>query len=135
MAQVFQSDAQQGPVSDVPIVGTTETAVLRTNPLQPPFQTAKAKVVAIVNIALGSDQTDLDVSIYRNPDDENVLINSMDFSGLVSGSDVMLAVGGVDKIPDPRQVTYLVTVKQAAGTADGNIYGNSQYIEATLLSG
>ena len=133
MSQIFSADAQQ--VADgKPLVGTTETVDVSTNPLQPPFNTSKAKVIALVVVVPGADQTSVAANIYRNYSGERLLVGGTDVSVPAAGLSFPIAIGIIDQIPDQRAVSYTLTLQQQGGTDDGSTFG-PDYIEATLISG
>src|SRR5215469_62764 len=133
MAQIFSADAQQL-ASAVTITGTTETTVISTNPLQPPFETAKGVVSAIVPITPGSDATSLTLKLYRNASGEDQLLNTVDVQFGASANDQLLKIMATDSIPDGRACSYTVTVTQAGGTANGSAKVGA-VISAMLISG
>jgi hypothetical protein len=132
MSQIFSADAQLSGSITVP--NTALTSIVSTNPLQPPFQTCKAKVLAVIDFVPGADQTTVQYSITRNIDSEAILVaqGGIGFAA-ATFSELPLSVAGIDEIPDPRAVSYTLQIAQVGGTDDGNV--NSAYIEATLISG
>ena len=82
-----------------------------------------------------ADQTNVTVQIFRNPTAENVLVaeQSVDFAAPIAGA-ISIPIAGVDALPDPRAVTYILMVQQSGGVDDGDLNGGA-YLEATLISG
>lgn len=133
MAQVFSADAQQNNnVVNVPDL--TETEIVSTNPLQVPFETAKAKILAVVNMLMGADQTAVTVNLYRNFATENLNIQSFSQNVEAPGGELILMIAAIDPIPNSRQVSYTLTIQQGGGADNGAAQGGA-YIEAMLISG
>lgn len=134
MSEIFSADAQVN-AADITLTASAVTSGPATNPLQPPYQTSKAKVLALLFITPGADATSLTVTIVRNINAEAVTIATSVIAFAAPGGDIQASIGGVDPLPDPRQASYTVQVAQAGGVpANGKIKAGS-YIESTLLSG
>jgi len=133
MSQQFQADAQLL-AAPATITTTTETQGPKTNFLTPPYGSFKAKVVAVVQVVVGTATTSLTVQIRRNPNGENVAINGFASIPVTVGQQPVITVAGTDQVNDGRSVQYVATVTQIAATGNGTINAGS-YIEATILSG
>lgn len=133
MAQLFSADAQASP-QDVNVPSSSNARVVSTNPLQVPFQTAKAKVVAVASITPDADETSFTLSLIRNRDSENLLIASMEVIFPASSGNLTFAVAGIDLIPDQRAVSYLLQGGSNSNTGNDVVLAGA-YIEATLISG
>jgi hypothetical protein len=133
MPQVFSADAQQlaNPVNVGPAATVT---VLSTNPLQPPFQTAKAKVIAFAFVVLDPTETEVSLELIRNPQSEAVVLGNWSVAAVAGQLNaVPVTVAATDQIPDPRQVSYALVVIAQTNTGDNQVV--EAYIEATLISG
>jgi len=133
MSQQFQRDAQNL-AANVAIPTTTETTVITTNFLTPPFGTYKGTVIAVVLMTVGTGTTAVTVRIRRNPSAENIVLGTAQAVTAVAGNVVSLALMATDSVPDGRSSQYAVTVQQTAATANGTGLAGSG-IDATVISG
>lgn len=134
MAQVFSADAQMN-AGSVSLVGGAEETIISTNPLQVPFETAKAKVIAACTLTAGADQIAVELKLYRNFNSEDLLLASQTLtnnSGVNGGMSCVIAAA--DSIPDGRQVSYTLTVTQVGGADNGAVTAGA-FIESMLISG
>lgn len=132
MSQVFSGDAVGGTLS-VSVPTTTETTGITGNYLNPPFQNAKAAVIACVTLTVATGTTAVVVRIRRNPNAENFQVAGSNTLNVTAGNNVELLLQGADPIPDGRPVQYAVTVSQAGATGNGTILYAS--VLALLISG
>lgn len=131
MAMIFSADARVN-ADPVTLPDGTLTEVVRTVALPVPFVTAKAKVVGVVQVALGITATDMQAVITRNPESEAEVVAVMAFQidvGVVASFSFTIA--GVDEIPSSRDVVYQLVVR-SVGDASTAV---TSYLEAMLISG
>lgn len=133
MPQLFSADAQANGDS-VAITAAGSAAIVSTNPLQPPYQTAKAKIHASWYFLPDADETGCSASIIRNPNSEAVQVALLEFSFTAGTQQLLFTLDGVDEIPDPRAVSYQLVVNAITNTGDDEVAPGA-YIEATLISG
>lgn len=134
MAQIFSADAQTTK-STVNVPPAAVAVVTQTNPLQPPFQTCKAKVLATFVVEVDPTETQLEAVIIRNPQSEALIISDQTiFFGAAADQQVNFTLAGIDEVPDPRQVTYQLSLASSTNTGN-DVVQIGAYIEATLISG
>ena len=133
MPQVFSADAQTL-AQDLTFPNTGQNAVVTTNGLQPPFQTAKAKVSATLIVELDSAETAISLFLVRNPQSEALTIAEMTGGVDATLGSVVLTVAGVDAIPDQRAVSYQLQIEANSAAGNQTVQAGA-YIEATLISG
>jgi len=133
MPQVFSADAQSNQ-NAVDFTSSPPVPIIDTNPLQPPFQTCKAKIFAWAVVALDATETEIVLSLIRNPESDNVTVADVAMV-VVAGQipQALVTVAGTDQVPDPRAVSYELQLRGTTNT--GNNQSTAAYIEATLISG
>jgi hypothetical protein len=132
MSQVFAADGvtSAGPN---PITTTAPTFVVAGNFVSPPFGTAKALVVAQVNVTAGTGTTAITVKILRNANAENLQVGQTLTMSVTAGNTYVVGVMGVDSIPDGRPVQYWVQIAQTAATGNGS--WSAATVAVWLISG
>src|ERR1700674_2523317 len=133
MSQIFSADAQVNPI-DIPLPVGVATLIVTTKPLQPPYGTAKAKVIALLDFLPEVTATQILVELFRNPDSENLQLSDVIVNFTAGLTEFNVTVCAVDEIPDGRSVLYALVATQLDGAANGSADAGS-YIEATLISG
>lgn len=132
MSQVFSADSVMIPLP-VTLPTTGETVGVTGNFLNPPFQNAKAVVMANVVVTAGAGTTSLAVRIRRNPAGENLQVTGSGALTAVAGNQYSLSIQGADAIPDGRAVQYAVTVLAGGATGTGTIVSGN--VSTILISG
>ena len=132
MSQVFAADGVSSTASGTTQVSTI-TTIITGNFVNPPFGNAKTLVSGMVAIIPGTGSTGIYVTLWRNPQAENVSLIPSTLLSVTAGNSYVITVQGVDIIPDGRPVQYALKVTQA-GASVGATWGNAA-IQALLISG
>lgn len=132
MSQVFSADAVNNTASTT-VTTTSETTGAVGNFVNPPFQTAKCFIEAMIALLVGASTTTVTIRIRRNPNAENLVVASVAGVNVTAANTVVLSLQAADAIPDGRPVQYAVTVQQAGATGNGTI--NFANVALTLISG
>lgn len=133
MSQIFSADAQVS-ADNTNIAAAGSAPLVATRALQPPYNTSKAKVLAVFTLVPDADETEFDYEIVRNPASENLIVGAGSASFAAGTGTVTIALGAVDLIPDQRAVNYQLNGTATSNTGDDVILAGA-YIEATLISG
>ena len=113
----------------------TATLVLSTNPLNPPYATAKVVISATITATTGTTQNALVMQIYRNPSGENALIGAVTANFIATAAAAgVYSMAAVDRITDGRSCAYglVLTASSATANATANI---GTLLRAEMLSG
>jgi len=132
MSQVFSADSVSNAVS-VTLASSGETALVTGNFVSPPFQNAKAVILASVNLITGTGTTVMGLRIRRNPNGENLQIGSTQNAQPTVGVTTLLGLSVADPIPDGRPVQYQLTFAPTGASATGTSF--SATITTILISG
>lgn len=134
MSQLFAVDAVPL-VPTLAVVTTTETAIVNSNQIPVPFQTAKAVLQAMVNFTPGTTTTAVTLRIRKGIGIAGTLVGE----AYVSGSGLTAAVASnfmvlaTDLLAGVGVGQWTLTIQQTAATANGTV--NSAVLQSMLLSG
>ena len=133
MSQQFQADAVSNTTVTTLINGAAIQVALG-NFLTPPFGNCKADVRGSCCLQLGSIPTLVTVSLFRNPNAENVQVSgNVQVTVSVANAFMLVNIEGTDAIPDGRAVQYQLKITcQGTGTNGSSVQAA---VSAVLLSG
>lgn len=132
MSQVFGADSVTISTSAT-ITLNNETTAVTGNFVNPPFQNAKAIILAQFMISTGTGTNIVTVRIRRNPNAENVVVASGQTMSVSSVAGALISLQGSDAPIGPGPVQYALTVQPGAATGNGTL--NSANITTLLISG
>jgi hypothetical protein len=134
MSQQFGGDAVQI-TGTVTLANGVETAAGSGNFLNPPYGNCKVVVRGSCVITFGTNPTNYNVLLRRNPSSENVIVSQTGLltAGAANGALLVLMTDGVDLVPDGRPCQYQLSLN-CAGAGTNNV-ASKIVIEANMLSG
>lgn len=134
MAQIFSAQASVT-ADDIALPNGTPAVVVTLPGLTPPFGNFKAVIDGIVTINLAADNDAYGWLLLRNPDAENVQVAAVELSIVAATlNSIVLAVFGVDVVPDGRECIYQLQAIVAGGAGAGTALTGAG-LRATAISG
>lgn len=134
MADILEKDAQYSG-TNVTITTTTEKAIINSNPIIVPFDTAVIVIRGYAQLTTGTGATTVTPRIRRGTAITGTLV------GEANAEDVKAAAGSTEPffilVTEARstvdQVQYVLTLQQASATGNGTVLQAS--IEVEVISG
>lgn len=122
MPEVRSIEATVSP-TNATISGVTETVAATSPVCNCEFDTQSVVIIAWAQVTTGSDATSLAMRIRRGTTASGTLLNEANIEQVkaAAGSNEAVFSMAVDQIQGLGAVQYVLTVKQAGGTADGTV--------------
>jgi hypothetical protein len=109
--------------TNVTISGVTETVCVTSPVCQCEYQTQSVVIIGWAQVTTGSDATSLAPRIRRGSSASGTLLNEANIEQVkaAAGSTEAIFSMAVDTLAGVNSAQYVLTVKQAGGTADGTV--------------
>ena len=132
MAQQFQRSVTRG-ANETALPHDAATVFATTTPMTPPYGECAASIIAQCSLAPGADITAVLLEIVRNPATDDVTVGIANPTFAAPSASLCICFGGVDQLPDGRDVQYALRITTTGGVDDTSVI--IPFVDATLISG